>query len=131
MIESVGRVGSTTRVSSSPSNIEAVSGFGDSLEALLRAPSAKQAALGADVQFSKHAQARMSSRGIDLDNDDLEDLRDAVDKLASRGARESLVLLGDNAFIVGVPGRKVVTALTRHEAAGNVFTQIDSTIVIR
>jgi flagellar operon protein len=130
MIQSVG-VGSSTRVSRATSFIEAVPGFGDSLESLLRAPSGKTAPPGTDVQFSRHAQARMASRGIELHADDVEDLREAVDKLAERGARESLVLLGESAFIIGVPSRKVVTALTRREAVGNVFTQIDSTIVIR
>ena len=87
--------------------------------------------MGGEVSFSKHAQARLASRGIELDSADLEDLGKAVEQLAQRGARESLVLLGDNAFVVGIAERKVITALTRQEAIGNIFTNIDSTVVVR
>jgi len=107
-------------------------GFGDSLDALLRpqASPTRTAAPG-ELSFSKHASARMESRGIQLDEQDHADLNSALDNLAKRGAKESLVLMGDNAFIVGVPDRKIITVLTRNEAAGNIFTNIDSTAVVR
>jgi flagellar operon protein len=73
----------------------------------------------------------MESRGIALDDQDLADLNGAMDALSRRGAKESLILLDDKAFIVGVPDRKLITAMTRREAVGNVFSQIDSTVVIR
>ena len=47
-----------------------------------------------------------------------------------RGARESLVLMDDMALIVGVPKRTVITAMSRSEAMGNIFTNIDSTLVV-
>jgi flagellar operon protein len=124
----VGGVGFPERTS-----LESAPGFGDSLDALLR-PQRPAAAPGAgtrEIQFSRHAQARMESRGIQLDEQDLSDLGAAVERLAQRGAKESLVLMDDNAFIVGVPDRRVVTMMTRNEAAGNIFTQIDSTVVVR
>jgi flagellar operon protein len=109
--------------------VEVADGFDGSLNALLErpAPAARSEAVG----FSRHAVARMESRGITLDEQDMADLESTLDKLQGRGARESLVLLGDNAFIVGVNSRRVITAMTRSEAAGNVFTQIDATVVIR
>lgn len=108
---------------------ESAPGFGQSLDALLRP--AQRASGGTGVEFSRHAAARMESRGIELDPGDLADLSGAIDQLARKGAKESLVLMGDHAFIVGVPDRKVVTVLTRQEAAGNIFTNIDSTAVVR
>lgn len=133
MIQGFGRVGSIGPASRPSQTIDGLSGFGDTLDALLR-PQAKPAAsssAGGPISFSKHAQARLSSRGIELDDVDLEDLGKAVDQLAKKGARESLVLLGDNAFVVGVGERKVITALSRQEAVGNIFTNIDSTVVAR
>jgi flagellar operon protein len=112
--------------------LDSVSGFADSLDALLRSPARPaQARASSDISFSRHASARMESRGIQLDEQDMEDLGTAVDNLAKRGAKESLVLMGDHAFIVGVPDRRIVTVMTRSEAAGNIFTQIDSTAVVR
>lgn len=125
----VGRVGAAAegRTLTLP---EAAPGFAESLEALLP-PRSPAPAPSSGVTFSRHAAARIESRGMSLDEADLEDLAGAIDRLGKRGARESLVLMGDHAFIVGVPDRKVVTVLTRNEAAGNIFTNIDSTAVIR
>lgn len=111
--------------------LDAAPGFGQSLDALLRAPAAGPTVASPPIGFSKHAEARMVSRGIELGEGDLAELGAAVDQLARRGAKDSLVLLGDHAFIVGVPSRRVVTALTRQEAVGNIFTQVDSTFIVR
>lgn len=133
-LQGVGGVGG---VAEAPSRVlpEAAPGFGDTLDALLRpraAPARSASAAGSSsVQFSRHANARMESRGISLDDADMAELGGAIDQLARRGSRESLVLMGDHAFIVGVPDRKVVTVMTRQEAAGNIFTNIDSTAVVR
>jgi len=82
-----------------------------------------------EVAFSRHAQARLKSRGVELSDDELGKLSDALDKLQDRGARESLVLLGDHAFVVGVPKRTVITVMDRAAATGSVFTNIDSTFI--
>ncbi len=84
-----------------------------------------------ELLFSRHATARLESRGITLDKTQLTQLNQAVDRLADKGAKESLVLLDDHAFVVGVPKRTIITAMTRNEAMGNIFTQIDSTLVLR
>jgi flagellar operon protein len=86
---------------------------------------------GSSLRFSRHAQARLRSRDMDLTESDVADLEGAVDRLADKGARESLVLSGENAFIVGVPRRTVITAMPRAEAVGSIFTNIDSTLVVR
>jgi flagellar operon protein len=83
------------------------------------------------VNFSKHAATRLKSRGIILNAQDIQDLSEAIDRLESKNARESLLLLGEHAFIVGVPKRTVITAMTRREAVGSIFTNIDSTLVVR
>lgn len=82
------------------------------------------------VQFSKHAAERMVRRSIELDNKDLERLDDAVQKAAAKGARESLVVLGDNAYVVSVKNQTVITALDGDSMRENVFTNIDSAIIM-
>ena len=102
-----------------------------SFEDLLRqaeAPAPDEAAPARVLSFSKHAQARLESRGIALDGQQLGRLEQSLDSLAEKGAKESLVLLDDHAFIVGVPKRTVITAMSRNEAMGNVFTKIDSVL---
>jgi flagellar operon protein len=116
--------------------------FGNTLESLLdqhkvanrpsQAPTPETPTLEntAPVAFSRHAQARLESRGLDLDADQMERLGEGIDQLDQRGAKESLVLMDDMALIVGVPKRTVITAMSRSEAMGNIFTNIDSTLVV-
>jgi len=81
------------------------------------------------VRFSRHAQARLESRGVELVEEEREKLDRAVDALDRRGGKEGLVLFSDRAYIVGVPQRTVITVFDRSEALGHVFTNIDSTYV--
>ncbi len=82
------------------------------------------------VSFSHHAQERLKARGINLTVSDLKKLEGAVDSVAQKGGKDSLVLLGDAALVVSVKNRTVVTALDRAGMQGNVFTNIDSAVVI-
>ena len=82
-----------------------------------------------EIQFSKHALARLHSRGLTIDDHEIGRLTDAVDQLEARGSKEALVLLDDRAYVVGVPKRTVITAMPRAMALGQIFTQIDSTFI--
>ncbi len=83
------------------------------------------------VKFSHHAEQRLSQRGIQLGPDTLNRLGGAIDKAAAKGAKESLVLFQDMAFIVNVKSRTIVTAMDGASVQDHVFTQIDSAVVVR
>ena len=83
----------------------------------------------AKVQFSNHAQKRIESRSIELGEDGLERLSQAVDKAEAHGARESLILMDNLAFIVNISERKVVTTVNMDQRSEGVFTQIDSVVL--
>ncbi len=82
------------------------------------------------LRFSQHALERMSNRGISFKPEDLAKLSEAVEKAAKKGSRESLILMGDNALIVSVKNKTVVTAMDRETMKENVFTNIDSTVIL-
>jgi flagellar operon protein len=82
------------------------------------------------VRFSGHAQARMASRGVSLDSSDLARLSEAVGRAAERGGRESLVLMDDLALVVSVRNRTVITVMDGDSRKGNVFTNIDSAVIV-
>lgn len=82
------------------------------------------------LKFSNHAAKRLEQRGIELGSRQLDEISSAVDKAAAKGSKESLILMKDLAFIVSVPNRTVVTAMDGNSIKDNVFTQIDSAIVI-
>lgn len=85
---------------------------------------------GQPVKLSQHAQERLKSRGITLSDADLKKLAGAVDSVAQKGGRDSLIMLGDAALVVSVKNRTVVTAMDRQAMQGNVFTNIDSAVVL-
>ncbi len=82
------------------------------------------------VRFSAHAQARLQSRQIELDAEAMRRVENAVDRAAQKGSRESLLLMDDVALIVSVRNRTVITAIDRENLKENVFTNIDSAVVL-
>lgn len=82
------------------------------------------------VSFSNHALQRLESRQLDLSQEDLQKLDDAVDKMAQKGARESLIYVNDMAFVVSVANRTVITAMDGKSARENIFTNIDSAAIL-
>lgn len=81
------------------------------------------------LKFSNHAQKRLATRNINLDDQSLNRLSEAIDKVGQRGGKESLVLMDDLAFIVNVRDRMVVTAIDSVNRGEGVFTQIDSVVL--
>ena len=93
-----------------------------------------QSVLDAQVQetklkFSRHAEARMNLRNVQLDGMQLTKLEDAVKLAKSKGAKESLIIMEGNVFVVSVKNNTVITVVDRDSAKENVFTQIDSAVL--
>ena len=84
-----------------------------------------------ELKFSAHAERRLESRHIQFSNNELEKLGEAVDQAAAKGSQDSLVLLGDVGLVVSVKNRTVVTAVDGDSMNGNVFTNIDSVVVVK
>jgi flagellar operon protein len=84
----------------------------------------------ARLKFSGHAQQRLASRQINLTADDLQKIGDAVTRAAAKGARESLVLTDKAALVVSVPNRTVITAVDKSQLKENIFTNIDSAVIV-
>jgi flagellar operon protein len=83
-----------------------------------------------NVKFSQHAMQRLESRNISFDQDKMAKLNDAVSKAAQKGARESLVLMNDLALVVSIKNRTVITAMDGASMKDNIFTNIDSAVII-
>jgi flagellar operon protein len=81
------------------------------------------------VKWSAHAAARLRQRGISLTDTQLARLETAVDKAATKGSRDALVMMDDTAMVVSVKNRTVITALSTDQARDNVFTNIDSAVI--
>ena len=81
------------------------------------------------LQLSHHARERLSQRHISLTAETWGRVLKAVDKVAEKGGRDSLVLVGDMALVVNVPNRTVITAVDGSSIKERVFTNIDSAVI--
>jgi flagellar operon protein len=82
------------------------------------------------VKFSAHAQARLAARNISLSENQLDRINSGVEKAASKGARESLVLIDNLALVVSIKNNTVITAVDDKNLKENVFTNIDSAVIM-
>ncbi len=91
----------------------------------------EQNAQPSGVEFSKHALERIDDRNIDLsENDMLDRLNKAVEIAQRKGSDDTLVLVDETAFLVSVRNNKVITTMNADDMKGNIFTNIDSTVIM-
>jgi flagellar operon protein len=82
------------------------------------------------LKVSGHAQTRLQSRNIDLGQSEWNRVLEGVDRAAAKGAKESLVMVDDVALVVSVRNRTVITAVDKGQLKDNVFTNIDSAVIV-
>ena len=83
-----------------------------------------------NVSFSKHAVKRAADHGITFSQDSLTRLGEGVRLASEKNLDDTLILVGDTAFVVNVPNNTVITAMNKDEMQGNVFTNINGTVII-
>jgi flagellar operon protein len=83
-----------------------------------------------DVNFSKHAVKRAMEHNIDLNDESISRLNEGVRIAEEKKLEEPLILVGSTAFLVNIPNNTVITAVDSGNMKGNVFTNIDGTVII-
>ncbi|MCI8510051.1 MAG: flagellar protein [Lachnospiraceae bacterium] len=97
-------------------------------EILEKTSSAKENLPG--VIFSKHANERLASRNINLNDDQMNRLNKGVMQAKEKSINESLVMMDNIAFIVNVKNNTVITAMDQENNDSNVFTNIDGAVIV-
>jgi flagellar operon protein len=82
------------------------------------------------LSLSTHAMKRLQERNMSIDKEEFQKLQTAIDRLKIKGGQDSLVITGKGAYIVDVPKNTIVTAIDKDSIGENVFTKIDSTILM-
>lgn len=83
------------------------------------------------LQFSKHANMRLSSRDINLSNEQMERVEQGVNKAKEKGIRDSLVLVDDVALVVNTGSNLVITAMNQNKNLNdNIYTNIDGAVIV-
>ena len=83
-----------------------------------------------ELKFSKHADARLSERHINLTEEQLERLNEGAKKASQKGIGESLMIMDNLAFIVNIKNNTVVTAIDSKSSEENIFTNIDGAVIV-
>lgn len=91
----------------------------------------EQLAEQSGIKFSAHALKRLETRQISLGNQEMALLKDAVNKAEAKGAKESLILMDRMALVVSIKNRTVITAVDEASLKDNVFTNIDSAVIVK
>ena len=83
-----------------------------------------------DLKVSGHAQERMRERNINLSKNDLDNLKSAADAVRQKGGKEAVILYHNVAYLTSIKNNTIITAIDKDSLKGNVFTNIDSTIIL-
>ena len=82
------------------------------------------------IAFSKHARQRAEQRGIQVDDELMDQLSDTVEKAQAKGATNILAFDTTRAFIINVPNSRVITTMRQDEMKENIFTNIDGAVIL-
>lgn len=83
-----------------------------------------------NVEFSKHAVARVLERNVPISPANLARLNNGVELARQKGLNDTLIMIDQTAYLVSVKNSKVITTVSGNELQGNVFTNIDGTVII-
>ena len=80
--------------------------------------------------ISNHAAERLQNRNISLNSADMSNINEGINKAAEKGSKECLILYKDVALVTSIKNRTIITALDKESSKGNVFTNIDSVVIL-
>lgn len=83
-----------------------------------------------DLKISAHAMDRLKERNINLSDSDINNLKSAVENIRSKGGREALILYNNVAYITSIKNNTIITAVDSKSLKENVFTNIDSAVIV-
>lgn len=77
---------------------------------------------------SKHAAERLSE--INLSEKDMREIEKGFELAQNKGSKNSLMLYKDIALVTSIENKTVITAVDKNRATDNVFTNIDSVVIL-
>jgi flagellar operon protein len=83
-----------------------------------------------EVSFSKHAVKRVMDHNLSLSEESLARLNEGVKLANEKNLDDTLILVDQTAFLVSAKNNTVITAFGGSDMKGNVFTNIDGTVVV-
>lgn len=83
-----------------------------------------------DFTISNHAAKRLESRNIKLSKADMENINKGINMAKEKGSKDSVIIYKDIALVTSIKNRTIVTAVNKNESKNNIFTNIDSIVML-
>lgn len=83
-----------------------------------------------EVNFSNHAIKRAVDHNMDITDDELNRLNEGVRLASEKNLDDTLILVGEKAFVVSVKNNTVITTVNNNSIQGNVFTNINGAVIV-
>jgi len=80
--------------------------------------------------ISNHASERLKQRNISFNEADMKIINEGINKAEAKGCQQSLILYKSAALVTSIKNRTIITAVDKESSQGNVFTNIDSVIML-
>ena len=84
----------------------------------------------ADFTISNHAAKRLQDRNISFNENDISNINKGINIASEKGCKDSLIIYKDVALVASVKNRTIITAVDKNESKENVFTNIDSVVML-
>ncbi|MGL4655898.1 MAG: TIGR02530 family flagellar biosynthesis protein [Sarcina sp.] len=79
-------------------------------------------------KVSKHASERL--RELGFTNRDYKNIENAMEKAKIKGSKNTVIVYRDSAIVASVENNTIITAVDKNRADDNVFTNIDSAVIL-
>ena len=83
-----------------------------------------------EVNFSNHAIKRAVDHNLDIPDDELNTLNEGGRLASEKNLDDTLILVGEKAFVVSVKNNTVITTVNNNSIQGNVFTNINGAVIV-
>lgn len=80
--------------------------------------------------ISNHAASRLQDRNISLNESDMKKINEGINKAEEKGSKDCLILYKDVAMVASIKNRTIITAVDKESSKGNVFTNVDSVVLL-
>lgn len=121
----INKVGQRSRINANVTNVNARLNANIDFSRVLEEVQAEK-----DLKISAHAMDRLRERNINLSDSDMNNLKTAVENIRSKGGKEALILYNNVAYITSIRNNTIITAVDSKSLKENVFTNIDSAVIV-
>ena len=83
-----------------------------------------------DFIISKHAAERLEARNINFNKQDMNNINEGINKAEEKGCSNSVIVYKDVALVTSIKNRTVITAVAKDSSKDNVFTNVDSVVLL-